>query len=273
MIQVRPQKHLNGNRSIAIFLCFLVAIVFVVNNNNNNNDELLPIGMLVFGFSLDTTTLYHFGLSSMHQRQQFSRTATSLSSVAVPVRDDDVLTSHDDNDNKNNNNNKNSALFHTVQGVVCREVTNELPVIGTVAVLEATADSQEDLVNECLELEEEQEFEIGVDVGGVKEKKQKRIAEGDPYGAVLWPAAWAVSNYMLSRPDLRDNLNSLSILELGTGTGKIVCVCFSICCHYIDDTFLFSLKMTRNLMHSSSDVRGYFLLEDSIFPSELQRCM
>ena len=224
MIQVRPQKHLNNNRSIAIFLCFLVAIVFVVNNNNNNNnDELLPIGMLVFGFSLDTTTIYHFGLSSMHQRQQFSRTATSLSSVAVPVGGDDVLTSHDDN------NNKNSALFHTVQGVVCREVTNELPVIGTVAVLEATADSQEDLVNECLELEEEEEFEIGVDVGVVKEKKQKRIAEGDPYGAVLWPAAWAVSNYMLSRPDLRDNLNSLSILELGTGTGKIVCVCVCVC--------------------------------------------
>ena len=254
MIQVRPQKRLNNNRSIAIFLCFLVAIVFVVNNNNN--DELLPIGMLVFGFSLDTTTLYHFGLSSMHQRQQFSRTATSLLSVAVPVGDNDVLTPHDNDNNKNSN----PALFHTVQGVVCREVTNELPVIGTVTVLEATADSQEDLVNECLELEEEQEFEIGVDVGVVKEKKQKRIAEGDPYGAVLWPAAWAVSNYMLSRPDLRDNLNSLSILELGTGTGKIVCVCFSICCHYIDDTFLFSLKMTRNLMHSSSDVRGYFLL-------------
>ncbi|OEU17573.1 hypothetical protein FRACYDRAFT_184424 [Fragilariopsis cylindrus CCMP1102] len=173
--------------------------------------------MLVFGFSLDTTTPYHLGLSSIHQRQQFLRTTTFLPSVAVPVGGDDVLTSHDDNNNDNNNNNNNNssknsnpALFHTVQGVVCREVTNELPVIGTVAVLEATADSQEDLVNECLELEEEEEFEIGVDV-----------AEGDPYGAVLWPAAWAVSNYMLSRPDLRDNLNSLSIVELGTGTGLV----------------------------------------------------
>jgi hypothetical protein len=234
MIQFRPQRRLNDVRFIAFFLCFLVAIVFVVNNNNNNNNnnELLPIGMLVFGFSLDTTTPYHLGLSSIHQRQQLSRTAASLLSVAVPVGDDDVLTSHNDNDN-NNNKNSNSSLFHTVQGVVCREVTNELPVIGTVAVLEATADSQEDLVNECLELEEEeeeqqqQEFEIGVDVDVVvvKEKKQKRIAEGDPYGSVLWPAAWAVSNYMLSQPDLRDNLNSLSILELGTGTGNIVCVC------------------------------------------------
>ena len=37
----------------------------------------------------------------------------------------------------------------------------------------------------------------------------------------MWPAAWAVSNYLLSEPDLRDNLSSLSILELGTGTGLI----------------------------------------------------
>ena len=41
------------------------------------------------------------------------------------------------------------------------------------------------------------------------------------YRAVLWPAAWAVSNYLLSEPDLRDNLSSLSILELGTGTGLV----------------------------------------------------
>jgi predicted nicotinamide N-methyase len=30
-----------------------------------------------------------------------------------------------------------------------------------------------------------------------------------------------VSNYLLSEPDLRDNLSSLSILELGTGTGLV----------------------------------------------------
>lgn len=38
---------------------------------------------------------------------------------------------------------------------------------------------------------------------------------------MLWPAAWAVSNYLLSEPDLRDSLSSLSILELGTGTGLV----------------------------------------------------
>lgn len=105
------------------------------------------------------------------------------------------------------------TAFHTVQGVICREVTNELPVIGTVVVLEATADAQEELVDECLELEEEKNEGDGT--------QKMRIAEGDPYGAVLWPAAWAVSNYLLSEPDLRDNLSSLSILELGTGTGLV----------------------------------------------------
>jgi len=100
--------------------------------------------------------------------------------------------------------------FHSVQGVRCREVVNELPLVGRVVVLEATADAQEELVDECLALEEEK-----------SESKQTRIAEGDPYGAVLWPAAWAVSNYLLSEPDLRDNLPSLSVLELGTGTGLV----------------------------------------------------
>ena len=41
------------------------------------------------------------------------------------------------------------------------------------------------------------------------------------FRAVLWPAAWAASNYLLSQPDLRDNLHNLSILELGTGTGLV----------------------------------------------------
>ena len=69
-----------------------------------------------------------------------------------------------------------TTAFHTVQGVLCREVTNELPVIGTVVVLEATADAQEELVDECLELEEEKKDGDGT--------QKMRIAEGDPYGCV-----------------------------------------------------------------------------------------
>lgn len=63
---------------------------------------------------------------------------------------------------------------HTVQGILCREVINELPVIGKIVVLEATADAQEELVDECLELEDENSGD----------GKKKRITEGDPYGCV-----------------------------------------------------------------------------------------
>ena len=67
-----------------------------------------------------------------------------------------------------------STDFHTVQGILCREVVNELPVIGKIVVLEATAESQEELVDECLELEDEI----------TEDGKQRRISEGDPYGCV-----------------------------------------------------------------------------------------
>jgi len=112
-----------------------------------------------------------------------------------------------------------AASYHTVNGVICREVTNELPVIGTVKVLEATADSQEELVDECLHLHEDDDGDE--DIVNNKNLPAKRIAQGDPYGAVLWPAAWAVSNYLLSESDLRESLSSTVVLELGTGTGLV----------------------------------------------------
>ena len=77
------------------------------------------------------------------------------------------------------------TAFHTVQGVICREVTNELPVIGTVVVLEATADAQEELVDECLELEEEKNEGDGT--------QKMRIAEGDPYGCVRFISCCEIS--------------------------------------------------------------------------------
>jgi len=124
--------------------------------------------------------------------------------------DSDRDSDRDSDNDSDSDGNPSAVRLHTVQGVRCREVVNELPVVGRVVVLEATADAQEELVDECLELEDEKTND-----------KPSRIAEGDPYGAVLWPAAWAVSNYLLSEPDLRDNLSSLSILELGTGTGLV----------------------------------------------------
>jgi predicted nicotinamide N-methyase len=107
------------------------------------------------------------------------------------------------------------ATLHIVNGITCREVQNELPLVGTVTVLEATADAQEELVDEVLLLDEEKLND------GEGHAVKPRIQKGDPYGSVLWPAAWAVANFMLTKPQIRDELPSLSVLELGTGTGLV----------------------------------------------------
>ncbi len=106
---------------------------------------------------------------------------------------------------------------HVVDGVTCREIRIELPVIGIVTVLEATAESQESLVDMALALNDDE----------LPDGEQKLLA-GDPYGAVLWPAAWAVANYLLTSKDfgakdssLDTPLTGLTILELGTGTGLV----------------------------------------------------
>lgn len=99
-----------------------------------------------------------------------------------------------------------STTSHVVDGVVCREMPMDVPEIGIVKVLEATAQSQEDLVDMALALEDE-------------ELETQLLEAGDPYGAVLWPAAWAVARYILSEQKLP--LEDVSILELGTGTGLV----------------------------------------------------
>lgn len=90
-------------------------------------------------------------------------------------------------------------------------------MIDKVTVLEATAESQESLVDMALALDDD-----GLD------GEEQKLSAGDPYGAVLWPAAWAVANYLLTeinQGDERDTnkkpLEGVSILELGTGTGLV----------------------------------------------------
>jgi predicted nicotinamide N-methyase len=97
---------------------------------------------------------------------------------------------------------------HVVNDIICREIPMDLPTVGRITILEATAESQEELVDMALLLEEE-----------VVQQQNQKLREGDPYGAVLWPAAWAVANYLLTNSTI--DLSSCTLLELGTGTGLV----------------------------------------------------
>ena len=99
---------------------------------------------------------------------------------------------------------------HVVDGIECVEVSIDLPIVGRITILEATAESQEDLVNMALEEEEE----------------LSELNKGDPYGAVLWPAASAIAAHMLTNLTTSDinskrPLEGYSVLELGAGTGLV----------------------------------------------------
>lgn len=106
-----------------------------------------------------------------------------------------------------------SLTTHLVDGVVCREIQIDISVVGLVTVLEATAESQETLVDMALVMEDDDEDNNDLYV-------ENKLAAGDPYGAVLWPAASVVANYILTSKTIQ-NFQELSILELGTGTGLV----------------------------------------------------
>jgi predicted nicotinamide N-methyase len=91
---------------------------------------------------------------------------------------------------------------HTINNCMsCIEVKISLPLIGTVTLLEATAETQEVLVDLAIEDDVE------------------NLPSGDPYGAVLWPASITIASHLLEQQDLL--LRGQRILELGTGTGLI----------------------------------------------------
>ena len=111
------------------------------------------------------------------------------------------------------------SCLHTINGIAYREVPMDLPIVGTVTILEATSESQEELVDMALLSEEEKE-QLSKDAS--MEHRQE-LQKGDPYGAVLWPAAWAVAKHLLESTTQSPQfpLQGLSILELGTGTGLV----------------------------------------------------
>ena len=98
------------------------------------------------------------------------------------------------------------SVVHKVGGISVSEVSIDMIMLGkSVTILEATAKSQEALVDAALE--EEVSLE------------EKPWAE-DPYGAVLWPSARLVSEHVL-KTFSKQELEDLQILELGTGTGLV----------------------------------------------------
>lgn len=112
------------------------------------------------------------------------------------------------------------ARHHIVDGIECTEVTIDLPVVGSVTILEATAKSQERLVDIALAMDSDQtEDQINDDSNLV-------LNSGDPYGAVLWPSAMAIAEHILSRTNDSSEspllpLNDFTVLEIGAGTGLV----------------------------------------------------
>jgi predicted nicotinamide N-methyase len=97
---------------------------------------------------------------------------------------------------------------HTVHGVECVEVPMEIPKVGRVVVLEATAEAQDVLVNLALD-----------DIPSAKGGPQ--LNAGDPYGSVLWPAAYAVAAKIMEDSSYKSTLETMTVVELGTGTGLV----------------------------------------------------
>jgi predicted nicotinamide N-methyase len=102
--------------------------------------------------------------------------------------------------------------IHSVNGINTYEVDIDIKHIGKVTILEATADSQDVLVEMAVALAEEK--------GDIS--SNQTLLHDDCYGSVLWPAASAVSDYLIENVSTDTDSNSLkgmTILELGTGTG------------------------------------------------------
>ena len=114
--------------------------------------------------------------------------------------------------------------IYTIDGINCVEINIPLKstIVPSVTILEATASSQEDLVNMALTFDDDEiEKEPAVEEGNNNSELSNvntNLNAGDPYGAVLWPASSAVAEQLLER---YSELQGLTILELGAGTGLV----------------------------------------------------
>ena len=164
----------------------------------------------------------------MRQRERSLQSTPSLNLVTKSINDNvgsnsnsEIIRNGTIATNMNSTTSRVGSL-HFVNGIAFREVPMNLPLVGTVTILEATSESQEELVDMALLLDEEIEEASQYLSKENKELKQE-LKKGDPYGAVLWPAAWAVARHLLlsTQQSPKLPLQGLSILELGTGTGLV----------------------------------------------------
>eukprot|EP00584_Thalassiosira_punctigera_P010548 CAMPEP_0172532016 /NCGR_PEP_ID=MMETSP1067-20121228/5222_1 /TAXON_ID=265564 ORGANISM="Thalassiosira punctigera, Strain Tpunct2005C2" /NCGR_SAMPLE_ID=MMETSP1067 /ASSEMBLY_ACC=CAM_ASM_000444 /LENGTH=318 /DNA_ID=CAMNT_0013316475 /DNA_START=40 /DNA_END=996 /DNA_ORIENTATION=+ len=115
-----------------------------------------------------------------------------------------------------------SPIIHSVHDVPCRELDIHIQSLGeSITILEATSEGQEKLVDAVLEDgDDDDDGDRKGDRGG------EGIVREDPYGAVLWPAASAVSEHV-TRDSLWDGDGGSTgsrrptLLELGAGTGLV----------------------------------------------------
>lgn len=154
-----------------------------------------------------------------------------------------------------------SYTMHNVDGIECREVSIDIESIGLVTILEATAKSQEDLVNAALALEDDEEMDGGaLDV---------QLDAGDPYGSVLWPAASAVANHLMKfeQTDRKEQ----TLLELGTGTGLVAIAASRAGYQHVIATDYESVPL-RLLEYSAAKLNGDVDLTASISTERLDIC-
>jgi predicted nicotinamide N-methyase len=104
--------------------------------------------------------------------------------------------------------------LHYIDGIECCEITLNLPRIGDVTILEATAASQDELVIRAVELDDNMDNKTVTSIDSVP------MHAGDIYGAVLWPAALTIASYILEH-DNNELCIDHTILEVGTGTGLV----------------------------------------------------
>lgn len=124
-----------------------------------------------------------------------------------------------------------SIPIHVVNGVECVEIRVELPLVGNVTVIEATAKSQNTLVDMALALDDSTTSNQTIYSESGNEGDENEgicsLNSGDPYGAVLWPSSVSVAKYLSllknGADDTEDKslLKDSTVLEIGAGTGLV----------------------------------------------------